>query len=538
MELTEYCKAQYAACMDNYCNVLDENQGRCSCCSNLKNYEQMETNLRTANSELQKIAQDIRYIGLSADEITTLFTQTEAELKMAGTTDTSNIKSNLDEIRDLILSANTTTTTTSSGNNMGLDISGLMNFSIDSTGFDLGSLLGTTTNTSINNQRGDALYKTAAARCKTSVLNSCVAQGVNATIVTNSYDLEIDKQCIAYERSLNEANSQMTATLNNAENVLKQARLLVARQKNEYTFKECVTELDKCMQDEFVCGTDYQGCLDPSGKYIVNGSLIIGSEPGSAGDTSKGLYTTVWSPGSSSNSPWTDDGSISKYVSNTLKSYQPTTTHSNDIATFLLNKIGYQTDNKTHGMCMYVLNKCQEYTYTGGTINNRVYATNNAVVSDYLQRTLAIIKAAQDEVLSDHAEKCMTDVQSCLNKNNIRADNCTLAANACSNIIKSCKSVSNITGDDNAIIKAATGIVCNPSVGGVNNSLKSICYATMDQCLRTKTLTKESDCTAAINSCKGASNFTECKKLSSADDYNITWIQTQINKSYCAKASN
>ncbi|MBQ5699756.1 MAG: hypothetical protein IIV74_00475, partial [Alphaproteobacteria bacterium] len=30
-QITDFCKAQYTSCMDNFCNVLDDNQGRCSC---------------------------------------------------------------------------------------------------------------------------------------------------------------------------------------------------------------------------------------------------------------------------------------------------------------------------------------------------------------------------------------------------------------------------------------------------------------------------------------------------------------------------
>jgi exonuclease VII small subunit len=81
-ELTDYCKAQYTACMDNFCNVLDDNQGRCSCSANLKNYEKTEQALKAATEELQEVAQKIQYIGLTSDEITTLFSETEAEEAM------------------------------------------------------------------------------------------------------------------------------------------------------------------------------------------------------------------------------------------------------------------------------------------------------------------------------------------------------------------------------------------------------------------------------------------------------------------------
>ena len=268
--------------MDNFCNVLDDNQGRCSCSANLKNYAKTEEALKQATEDLQDVAQKIQYIGLTSDEVETLFKQTEAELAMQQNSDNTQLKNDLDRIKNMIVDVKAgTTTTTDTG--MSLDLSGLLDFSFSSTGFDLASLFGGNNNTtSISNQRGAELYKTATARCKASVLNSCTAQGVDASVVTNAYDLEIDKQCIAYERSLTDTNTQMTQTVRNAKSVLQKARLLVAQQKNAYDLRGCINALDSCMQDDFVCGSDYENCLDPTGKYIVNGKIVVGSVPGDA----------------------------------------------------------------------------------------------------------------------------------------------------------------------------------------------------------------------------------------------------------------
>ena len=99
-QMTDYCKAQYMACMDNFCNVLDDNQGRCSCSKNLKNYEKTELALKNATNALQEVAQQIQYIGLSSDQIKTLFSQTEAEQEMGLTKDNTTMKTWLDKIAD------------------------------------------------------------------------------------------------------------------------------------------------------------------------------------------------------------------------------------------------------------------------------------------------------------------------------------------------------------------------------------------------------------------------------------------------------
>ncbi|MBR6363791.1 MAG: hypothetical protein IKS08_01745 [Alphaproteobacteria bacterium] len=445
-ELTDYCKAQYMACMDNYCNVLDENQGRCSCSANLKNYAKSEAALKQATEDLQDVAQKIQYIGLSAREVETLFSQTEAELKMQSNVDTSQLKTSLDKVKEMIIDAKSGNVSTSSSG-MSFDISGLLDFTIDSTGFDLSSFLGGLAggNNNVSNQRGEELFKTATTRCKANVLRACTAQGVDASIITNAYDLEIDKECIAYEKSLNESNEQMTATVRNAQGVLQKARLMVAKSKNEYDMRGCINALDACMQDEFVCGSDYENCLDPSGRYIVNGEIVVGSQPGHAIDPELAanvssvmtsdvcdinLYRTWDFPDSQcagydgtytsafqQNNAWGsgENDTLAKYIDATVVTGAAKKASIN-MSEYLQRKIGYVEGDKNFGMCVGVLNKCQDYTYTGKGTNVK-YNQENEVVKQYLSRVLVQIKAKQDQVLSEYAESCITDVSSCLAQN-------------------------------------------------------------------------------------------------------------------------
>ena len=461
-QLSDYCKAQYTSCMDNFCNVLDDNQGRCSCSKNIKNYEKTETALKSATEALQDVAQQIQYIGLTGDEIKTLFTQTEAELQMQATTDNTQIRNDLENIKEMIVGIKTgTATSTETG--MNFDLSGLLDFNIDNTGFDLNALFGgNNTNTnSISNQRGEQLYKTAAARCKSAVLNSCQNQGVDVAIITNAYDMEIDKQCIAYERQLIDANDNMVRTVRNAKTVLQKARLMVAQQKNSYDLRGCVNALDSCMQDDFVCGTDYENCLDPTGRYIVNGEVVVGSTPGfwigtqnesdatSDYDTTPvqhqgGIYAT-WLYDSGNKHAWYGkDTNIAAYVDASIASeYEDILETNTNLVKYLQHKIGYNKDNRNYGMCIGVLNKCQNYTYEG-----KEFKVDNAVVREYLQRTLTQIKVAQDEIMSSYAENCISDVNSCLSTNSYSLSDSSYAINACKAQIVTCMSVNgNMEGE-------------------------------------------------------------------------------------------
>ena len=525
-EMTDYCKAQYAACMDNYCNVLDDNQGRCSCSANIKNYAKAEAALKAATEELQDVAQKIQYIGLSAREVETLFTATEAELKMQTTTDTTQLKSSLDKVRDMIIEVQSgTASSTANSSALSFDLSGLLDFTIDSTGFDLSSFLGGfgTGTGDVSNQRGAELYKTATNRCKTNVLRACTANGVDASLITNAYDLEIDRECIAYERSLNDSNDQMVATVRNAKSVLQKARLLVEQSKNEYDMRGCINALDACMQDEYVCGSDYEKCLDPSGRYIVNGEIVIGSDPGRAvngrGDSSVGVLDgdicsmnlyNVWNygdskPGQTNTSQsgcknaWNSysldgsgNGDLADYINSTVVQSWPTNDTDNNtnplgMAKYILKKIGWKGTgkdaDKNYGMCMSVLNKCQDYTYTG-TGTSRAYDPKNEVVKQYLNRMLIQIKAKQDQILAEHAESCISDVTTCLSQNNYPFDEenysatstaANIAINACRSAIVTCMSVNGYSVDNptpsdlSSWICGITGQTnCTGSGGGEN----------------------------------------------------------------------
>ncbi|MBO7642576.1 MAG: hypothetical protein J6S74_00355 [Alphaproteobacteria bacterium] len=461
-ELTDYCKAQYTACMDNFCNVLDDNQGRCTCSKNVKNYEKIENALASATEALQDVAQKIQYIGLSADEITTLFTQTEAELAMNGANDTTALKNDLDRIRKMIVDVQTGSANAVSETVLGsLDFTNLFSLYFDSYGISISSVFGTTpagSTQSIGNQRGEALYRTAASRCQQAVLSNCVTQGVESAVIVNAYDMEIDKQCIRYERALTDSNRQMSATVRNAKTVLQKARLMVAQQKNQYDLRGCINALDTCMMDDYVCGNDYSGCLDPTGRYIVDGEVVVGSMPGESGGewdddrlfASKGLYT-VWNKGGNSEQniwgPATDNAyNMSNYIGDTLRLENAKTNAPKDISEFLQTKIGYRdNDGRNHGMCMSVLNKCQLYTYD----KDGNYLANNQVIAEYMQRAFRQIKSAQDTILSNYASNCLADVTSCLSQNNYAFGATTsgslnysdIAIRACLPVINTCRSV-------------------------------------------------------------------------------------------------
>ena len=79
---------------------------------------------------------------------------------------------------------------------------------------------------------------------------------------------------------------------------------------------------------------------------------------------------------------------------------------------------------------------------------SKTYTASNDVIRNYLERTLIQIKSKQDILLSDYAENCINDVNSCLSQNkynyNIETTEGGLnkvAVQACMSEILTCRSV-------------------------------------------------------------------------------------------------
>ena len=394
-QITEECKTEYQGCMDSFCAVLDDNQGRCACSDKVNEYAETERSLKKATEELKELIQKIKYIGLPKEDVESLFRQTEGELALQNKTDTSALKTELDKIKSMILNVDDSTDSKSDSDGL-LDVSGLLNGGNDQdvTNFDFESLLGGK-KTSIARQRGAKLRNSSYDRCNAQVLKGCRSRGADIKAITASYDLDIEKQCISYERNLTNANDKMRNTIRNAQYFLQKARLVVAKQRNTYAdVRSCVNALDKCMQDEFVCGDGYKNCLDPTGNVIYNGRIIYTPEGKDASAKQihfQGKIDPFWVYDTNKNA-WNTTGNISEYIENSIGEFKDQA--KGQMSVFIQNKIGHKNvDNKNTGFCMSVLDKCQDSSYTKGEYNPK-----NEVVKTFLQRALMIIHNKQQDL--------------------------------------------------------------------------------------------------------------------------------------------
>ena len=409
-DLNTSCQQQYNDCMDQFCSVIDSNQKRCSCSANLNNYTRVEEAVTDANNQLNEVAQRIRYVGLSADEIRAIMTETEAEEALSGAKDTSETRNMLDEIEALIRDPSSASSTSSYNSSaFGLDMD--LDFSSDTADIFSLDFLNTGT-TSMSNLRGRDLYNAAKSRCKT-ILNQCEAAGANVEQITANYDLAIDKDCISYEQGLTKMNETLVSNVRSANLMLQKARLAVLQNKNQYDAKGCIAALDTCMTDEMVCGADYTKCLDPTKKYIdENGEVVLGQNITKITD-----FMTAYN-----NANITSDFLKNSYTmsinegscSAAIRQGDDDATGNNGacVVSYLLKKIGTKQEVTDEGLCRAVLDKCQAYTYD----DNGNYQPYNDVVTNYIQRAMVNIKAQQQQIISDYAANCMLDIATCYNQ--------------------------------------------------------------------------------------------------------------------------
>ncbi len=414
-ELNKSCQEQYNDCMDQFCAVIDTNQGRCSCSSNLTKYTKVEEAVKNANTELNNVAQRIRYVGLSADEIRAILNETEAEAALSGQKDTTETRNMLAEIESLIKDP-TGSTSSYAGESFGLDLN--LDFSSDTSDIFNLDFLNLDTNSSFSNLRGSDLYNAARSRCST-ILNQCKSAGATSKQITGNYDLAIDKDCIAYEKGLKKMNETLVSNVRSAELMLQKARLAVLQNKNQYDAKGCIAALDTCMRDDMVCGDDYFKCVDPTKRYIdENGNVVLGQNI-----TLITEFMEYYNNAAIDKTFLTDASAVQITDEHCKPSYTATQDSNNQtkyeyesggdgkcVTRYLLEKIGTGQKATDGGLCRAVLDKCQYYTYTDNT-----YQPYNDIVVNYIQRAMVNIRAAQQRIISDYASSCMVDVAQCYN---------------------------------------------------------------------------------------------------------------------------
>jgi hypothetical protein len=411
MQLDDACLAQYYGCMDDICGNVNDTLGRCACSPNAESYKEMAETLKGVNIQLQDAVRNIQYLGLTTDEVNSLFIMTEAELALqaSGYNDTQGFgATQTSQLRDLILAVELPEIgqagTTKASNPFS---GGFMDFG-DISGLDSFDFLGNNTRKGFNdiaNMSGKDLYNASKQKCEY-VLKECQKKKVDVEMIQAKYDVEIGKTCVVIRDELDDNINNAKNLVRNAKSMLERARFQVAQNQNLFDLKGCVAELDTCMTDEFVCGKDYRRCIDGTGKYVsADGKDVV---PGA--DLAL-MQFHLWN-GAKSNVDYSALAGITGSVLPFKTDGSVNTAGTALVVQMLASKIGsISANHATTGFCASVMRQCKRYSYETGSTD--VFKQNNEVIKNYLYQALPKIMSAQNRFVADFQVSCMTDLQSC-----------------------------------------------------------------------------------------------------------------------------
>ena len=397
------CQQEVNDCLDQFCAVLDDNKKRCMCSESLPRYTEIEKAVKSANTQLNSTVQKIRYVGLSADEVNSIMSETEAESVLSTSKDITESRNMLNEIEKLVKTSD----------KVGTNEKGVLDldFNFDE---DLSLDFLEDKKSGFANLRGLDLFNNAKKRCD-SVIKRC--GGKNSEQLLMNYEVLIHKDCKVYEKALNKMNETLAKNVRSANQLLQKARLTAVEDRNQFDLKGCVGELNKCMTDKVICGENYEKCLDPTKEIIdENGNIILGSDLNKL-KTFMSKYENA-----SINKDFIKNSYNSKFTKDTTTHNWKMTSENTSsgkieeggfIVKYLLDKIGTGEKATDNGLCRGVLDKCRKNTYTK---EDNVYEPYNEVIVNYIRYAMTTIRAQQEKLISDYSAKCVTELNMCYNK--------------------------------------------------------------------------------------------------------------------------
>ena len=143
----------------------------------------------------------------------------------------------------------------------------------------------------ISNKHGDELYTAADAMCIEQTPSKCKEK---SEMLQMMYVQKIKSDCVAFENSIKQQNSEVNVKLADAQKSVRDAALNELQNSNKYNLGQCVSEFRNCMQTTAGCGKDFTGCVALSAndnvkqsleKVVIEGNMVSTEISGSTMDT-------------------------------------------------------------------------------------------------------------------------------------------------------------------------------------------------------------------------------------------------------------
>jgi len=258
----EQCKTAFFTCMDQFCELKNDNYRRCSCSNRIFNFQDVSDSYKQASEKLTEFSENLDVVGMTKEQATAMKTASEGEDAL--TEDKSASKQLLQAIMNAIKGEDAKV----GGKYQNLNsISLSEDFSNAFGNADSGQI--------IASYNGATLYKAVFPRCKNVVQEDCNKASLQRAI--NAYLMAIEQDCNTVEAALKNQQKKLKASTYQSSAMLDLARIENRHNHNADDIATCMTNVEAAIQSEEVCGEKYHKCLD-YGQYIdiTTGAPITG----------------------------------------------------------------------------------------------------------------------------------------------------------------------------------------------------------------------------------------------------------------------
>jgi len=258
----EQCKSAFFTCMDQFCELKNDNFRRCSCSDRVFDFQDISDTYQKVNEKLTEFSEDLSVVGLTREQAMAMKTASEGEDAL--TEDKSASKQLLQAIMNSIKGGdtkvggkykelNSVTIATDISNAFGMDDSGQI----------------------IAAYNGTTLYKAVYPKCRDAVQEDCNKASLQRAV--NAYLMAIEQDCNTVESALKQQEKNLKASTHEKSAMLDLARVENRRNHNSDDVATCIINVENAVIDEQVCGASYHKCLD-YGQFIdvTTGTPITG----------------------------------------------------------------------------------------------------------------------------------------------------------------------------------------------------------------------------------------------------------------------
>lgn len=260
----EKCKTAYFTCMDQFCQLKNDDYRRCSCSDRVYELAEIRDIMQDAGQELTAFTENLDVVGMTAEQATAMRTPSDGENAL--TKDTSASKALLQAIMNSIRGKDSS---------VGGKYSDLNSVKIS---FDTVNAFGVTdAGQAIAAYNGQTLYSAVYPSCRNAVRADCNDASLQRAIT--AYLMAIEQDCNTVATAIETTQKQMKSAIRESSAMLDLARVENRQKHNSSDITTCINEVEAAILSEQVCGKNYHKCLD-NGEFIdiTTGAPIAGVE--------------------------------------------------------------------------------------------------------------------------------------------------------------------------------------------------------------------------------------------------------------------